>query len=263
MPGADESQVHALVAVGQVGADRGAQLAALGIDDEDVVEALERAFRATLVQRRRAQRVARERRDRGCNRALAGDVADDDHPAVHRREQVVEVAAHLGGHAGGAEASRDRQPGHVGEARRQQAALQRGGDVRARRVHAGVGDRDTGAAADLLHQCEIREAQPAPGPGADERDRPPRLLARDDEWDDGHRGQLVRRARAERDVVEARLARRGALERLVGERFKALGLGDVEVRDRHPAQAEDHVLDDCPSPREAGARQAPQDDLDC
>ena len=67
---------------------------------------------------------ARQPRQRRRARALAGDVADDEHPPVRRRERVVEVAADLVEAARGAVERRGGEPGHGGQARRLQAALQ-------------------------------------------------------------------------------------------------------------------------------------------
>ena len=142
-------------------AHRGADLAAVGVGAQGGVQPRQHRSRRALVHRGRAHRVARQRRDRGRLRALAGDVADDDHPPVADAEDVVEVAADLARLAGGAEARGGRDAGDDRQPRRQQAALQRGGDVRARRVQARVLDRDAGAAPELAGERQLAPAQPS------------------------------------------------------------------------------------------------------
>ena len=100
--------------------------------EQGPVEGREGDQRVAGQRRRGAQRVAGLGGHRGGARAAPGDVADHEHPAAGRREGVVEVAADLvlgprGPVGGGHRPARD-----VGQRRRQQAALERVGDLRPR-----------------------------------------------------------------------------------------------------------------------------------
>jgi hypothetical protein len=106
------------------------------------------------VQRRRgADRVARQRGHRRGLRALPADVADHHRPlAVAGAEAVVEVAADLVALAGGDVARGQVDPGHVGQHRRQQRALERAGDAGPLLVEARVVDRERGALGEVVEQ---------------------------------------------------------------------------------------------------------------
>src|SRR5436853_415995 len=79
--------------------------------------------------------------------ALAGHVADGDHPvAVRRGHGVVEVAPDLVELAGGAVARRELDAGHLGQALGQELRLQGVGDLRPGRVEARVVEREPGPA---------------------------------------------------------------------------------------------------------------------
>src|SRR6185295_20191482 len=91
--------------------------------------------------RRRSQRVAGERRERGGVRALAADVSERDRPAAAAGlEDVVEVAADVVRLAGRPEARGDLEPGDVGQVGREEALLQPGGDIAALSVEPRVVD---------------------------------------------------------------------------------------------------------------------------
>ena len=185
VPGAGDGGDRVAVALLEAHAHGGAQTAVLRVGGQRVVQAPQDRAGLGLVGRCRAHRVPRHRRDRRGVRALAGDVADDDHPAALDREQVVEVAADLRRLPGRAEARGDRQPRQVGEPRRQQAALQRHGDVGAGGVDAGVLHRDAGAAPELLGEPQVALPEHAPRVARrGDLDRPERPVAgsqRDDE----------------------------------------------------------------------------------
>jgi hypothetical protein len=85
--------------------------------------------------------------------ALSHDVTHDQHQAaVGQREHVVPVAAHVGVDRAGPEAGRDLQAGHLGEAVRQQAALQCDGRLALTLVEAGPFQRDRALAAESAEE---------------------------------------------------------------------------------------------------------------
>src|SRR5262245_28484278 len=72
------------------------------------------------------RRVANERRERSCLRALAADVADDDRPVVAGAlEHVVEISADVAAGARRSVVGRDLDAGDRGKVRRKEALLER------------------------------------------------------------------------------------------------------------------------------------------
>ena len=86
-------------------------------------------------------------------------------------EHVVEVAADLVALAGRPIPRRDTRAGNRGKRRRQQARLQRSGDVVTLRVEAGVVERQPGASRELFGEREIGRTETPPGPRRHERQR--------------------------------------------------------------------------------------------
>jgi hypothetical protein len=120
------------------------------------VEPPQRLLGRVVVERAGAQRVAGERGDGGRLRALAGDVADHHRPLLRRaREDVVEVPADLVELARRAVAGGQHGAGDLGQPRRQQARLQRVGDVGALGVEARVVDRGGRAPGELLGELDV------------------------------------------------------------------------------------------------------------
>jgi hypothetical protein len=166
MPAGGERHPGAVLVGADARVEDGAEApAGVELRPQRPVEQLEVLARVHEPQRRRAQRVARQRRERRGLGALAGHVADDHRPhAVGGAEGVVEVAADLVLLAGGAVARGELEAGHVGERGREQAALQRLGDVRALAVEPRVLDRERGAAGERLGEPGVvgREAAARP-----------------------------------------------------------------------------------------------------
>ena len=169
-----EGERRRLVARADAHAEHGAERPALAhAPAHRLVEEREVARRRALAQRRRVQGVPCQRREPGRLRALARDVADDRGPDARLgREDVVEVASHLVLIAGCAIAGRDVEPGDLRQLGRQQALLQRVGDVGALRVEARVLDVQAGARRQGDRDDQVGRGEAAVGPGEPERDRP-------------------------------------------------------------------------------------------
>ena len=177
------------------------------------VEPAQDAGRGPVAHDRGADRVAGERGHRGGLGALAAHVAHDREPlALAGREQVVEVAADLVALAarsvqrGRLQASDHRQLG------RQQRALERLRDRRARAVQARVLDRGADPQREILGELRRR---------ARERDRPGGSAA--------HR---------DRDAASGRDSRARHLDAV---EFDHAAVGHVQ--DREPRHLGQHLLD--------------------
>ena len=126
----------------------------------------------------RADRVARERRDRRGFGALPAHVAHDREPlALAGREQVVEVTADLMTVAGGAEQRCGLEAGDLRQDRRQQRRLQRLRDRRARAIEARVLDRCPGSQAEVLGEGDVARTEAASGLRGDEGDGSEHVVA--------------------------------------------------------------------------------------
>ena len=108
----------------------GAELCLGRLFQDCAIEECERLSRAgSREHSRRAQRVATESGELGRFRALAADVSDQRRVAAALREHVVEVAADLVAVAQRGEVGGEIESGCTWERGRQQARLQRLGDV--------------------------------------------------------------------------------------------------------------------------------------
>ena len=146
--------------------------------------------RRAAADRRRAQGVAGQRRDAGCARAFAADVADHEHRAVLVVvEHVVEVAAHLVQLAGGRVERLHLDAGDLRQRLRQQRPLQGVRDPGSLGVETRVLHGGAGAPAEPHGESEIGLRQASARTGGDERDRAQRPCRRGQRHDD-HGGCL-------------------------------------------------------------------------
>ena len=183
-PGSPAGPVQARV-------DDRAQLALGALVAKRVVENGQDAARTLLVDGRGSQRVARQTRYGRRPRTLPAHVADDHRPAaVAGLEHVVEVAAHLVARADRSEAGREFDARDLGQARGEQALLQRArdlldrllgppalGDDRGEQQHRDPGDREVGlgeqqavvgdcCARTALRRWPCRRRRPSPRRGS-------------------------------------------------------------------------------------------------
>ena len=152
--GADDVHVRAGVVLLEDRGGHGAQSGARTLQ-QLAVELLERGHGAADALAGGPQRVAGHGGERRSLGAAAGDVADDEHPPVLDAEGVVEVAAHPVLAPGRAVQGRGGPPRDGGEARRQEAGLQRPRDPRALPHHAAVLQRRARAAPQLGDQRDV------------------------------------------------------------------------------------------------------------
>jgi len=118
------------------------------------VQRAQHAGGARLVHGGRADRVTREAGQRRGGGALPADVADDEAPgAARQREHVVRSRRHLV--ARGAVERGDVEPGHIGQLRRKQGALERARDAAAVAVEPCVVRGDRGAAGQLGGELDV------------------------------------------------------------------------------------------------------------
>ena len=157
------------------------------LPQERLVQRAQDRLRGALAHRGGAHRVAGDACERGRGRALAADVADGQvEAALARLEGVVEVAADVAAAAGRVVDGGQLDPGDVGQVGRQQAALERAGDLVAVLVEPGGVDGRCGPAGELGREREVVVAVDAARLGRDERQRPVRAPARR-QRDDDHR----------------------------------------------------------------------------
>ena len=139
---------------------------------ERVVDPGEHIVVVRTVGRRGADRVPRDRGDRGGVRTGATDVADHDRPtSIIEREDVVEVAAHIGRGARRPVPHGDAGAVDVRQARRQQRRLERAGDGALLVGQPGVLERLGDPTGDRAPQRDVVVVELTPRLGADELDR--------------------------------------------------------------------------------------------
>ena len=130
MPADRAGQAKAAAVSVQAGVDDRAQLSRGRLAVKCVVEHGQRAARTVAVRCPGPQRVAHQTGHGRRSGALAAHVADDHHPAgVAGLEHVVEVATDLIAVTGRPEARRELDARDLGQARREQALLQRQRDL--------------------------------------------------------------------------------------------------------------------------------------
>ena len=174
-----------------------------------------------------AGRVAHQRGQGGRLDALAGHVAEHDQVAALDRQDVVEVAAHVGVALAGL-VSRARLPARqLGQALRQQARLQRVRHALLRRVQARVLHRGGGAQREVLDEAEVVLVEAAAALGRDQRDHAERLVA------EPHRHGHGRAHAQLADQPQVLLVPRGALDQLL--RDLRVELGRPAAQDRRHA----------------------------
>ncbi len=205
--------------------------------EDRLVEHRHHALGTVLPQRRGAQRVAHQRGQRGGVRALAADVADRQAPGRPvGAEDVVEVAADDHPVAGRAVARVDVEALDLRQSLRQQAALERLGDLALEPVDLGVADRGRG---DLRELDEDRLGARVGVLGAEDLD-----LADDEAAAAGEAG--AQRAGRVAGVLGRRLAGGGG-ERAARLRARQLEVGAGRAAAEHVARLGgdevDHVGD--------------------
>ena len=176
---------------------RRAELARVVVPEDRLVRDLQHAARRALVARGDAHRMTRQGRQRGRSRTLAGDVADRERVAVGDRPGVVEVASDLGPDAGRPVARGDLHAGGLHQRSRQQALLQRVGDLALGLVQARVVDRERSTAGEVVRDGEVALGEPPPRLGRDERqgaERAPVRPQRGGDRRDGLDPEVVQRA---------------------------------------------------------------------
>ncbi len=96
-----------------------------------------------------------ERSHRRGTDPLPGHVADHHQPVAVHLPELVEIATHVALPSGGPVEGRDLPLGQLRQRFRQQAVLQRAGDLRALAVEPCVLDGQRGALADLHGELDV------------------------------------------------------------------------------------------------------------